>query len=216
MAFADAVFDGRASLDGLDSVRAPDAARVQELLDARKVIPVYVRDIESLLAAIQPAVLVDARMRKHSAAEFQLGLAPLTIGLGPDLIARRHADVVVETSWEDLGAVITAGEPREIGGHSRDRYVYAPCDGLFRTKARIGDAVQKDQEVAEIGSVVLRAPLDGVLRGLTRDGVPVSTRTKVIEVDPRGRDAEITGIAERPRRIAHGVLAAIGTRLERH
>ena len=31
----------------------------------------------------------------------------------------------------------------------------------------------------------LHAPLAGILRGLTRDGVPVVTGTKVIEVDPR-------------------------------
>jgi xanthine dehydrogenase accessory factor len=62
---------------------------------------------------------------------------------------------------------------------------------------------------AEIDSVPLTAPLDGLVRGLTHDGVPVRMRTKVIEVDPRHRAAEVRGIAQRPRRIAEGVLAAI-------
>ena len=126
--------------------------------------------------------------------------------------------MVVETSWEGLGAVITdgasrilAGEPREVAGHARDRYVYAPFDGVFRTKARIGDEVRKGQEIAEIGSMALTAPLDGLLRGLTHDGMPVSVQTKVIEVDPRTGDAEVRGIGERPRRIAEGVLLAIRT-----
>ena len=35
--------------------------------------------------------------------------------------------------------------------------------------------------------------------------------TKVIEIDPRHRTAEVGGIAERPRRIAEGVLTAIRT-----
>jgi xanthine dehydrogenase accessory factor len=216
MAFADAVFEGHASLDGVHAVRAHDIARVKESLDSRNAIPVYVRDIGALLAHLHPSVLVDARMRKHAAPEVQRELAPLTIGLGPQLIAGRHADVVVETSWEGLGAVITdgasrplAGEPREIAGHGRDRYVYAPLDGVFRTKTRIGDAVRTGQEIAAIGSMALLAPLDGILRGLTRDGVPVSVRTKVIEVDPRSREAEVRGIGERPRRIADGVLSAI-------
>lgn len=216
MAFADAVFGGHAALDGVHAVRAHDLARVRESLDSRNAIPVYVRDIGSLLADIRPSILVDARMRKHAPPEIQRGLAALTIGLGPDLEAGRHADVVIETGWEGLGAIITngasrplAGEPREIAGHARDRYVYAPLDGVFRTKAGIGDAVQKGQEIAEIGSIVLTAPLDGLLRGLTRHGVPVRVRTKVIEVDPRGREAEVRGIGERPRRIADGVLAAI-------
>jgi xanthine dehydrogenase accessory factor len=80
-------------------------------------------------------------MRKHEEPEAQLGLAEVTVGLGPSLVAGRHGDVVVETSWDLLGAIITAGasrplagEPRELGGHARDRYVYAPGDGIFRTK----------------------------------------------------------------------------------
>ena len=47
-----------------------------------------------------------------------------------------------------LGRVITkgaslalVGEPREIEGHARDRYVYAPIGGVLRTKARIGEKV---------------------------------------------------------------------------
>jgi xanthine dehydrogenase accessory factor len=63
--------------------------------------------------------------------------------------------------------------------------------------------------------VALAVPLDGVLRGLTRDGVPVTAQTKVIEVDPRGPDAEVRGIGERPRRIADGVLAAVRRRRDR-
>lgn len=161
-------------------------------------------------------MLVDARMRKHAAPEVQRGLADLTIGLGPDLVAGRHADVVIETSWDGLGTLITdgaslplAGEPREIESHARDRYVYASFDGVFRTMSRIGDVVRRGQEITQINSMVLAAPLDGVLRGLAHDGVPVTTRTKVIEVDPRGRAGEVHGIAERPRRIAEAVVSAI-------
>src|SRR5262249_51606152 len=109
------------------AVRAHDLTRVTEGLDSDNAIPVYVRDIGPLLAHLRPSVLVDARMRKRAAPEIQRELAPLTIALGPELVAGRHADVVVETSWEGLGAVITdgasrmlAGEPREIAGHARD------------------------------------------------------------------------------------------------
>jgi xanthine dehydrogenase accessory factor len=213
---ADAVFDGQAVLKGVRAVVAADLERAKHLLTAREAIPVYVHDLGPLLKVLQPTVLVDARMRKHAAPEVQRGLAPFTIGLGPDLVAGRHADVVTETSWDGLGAVITdgssrplAGEPCDIGGRARDRYVYAQFDGVFRTKARIGDEVRRDEAIAQIDSTVLAAPLAGLLRGLTHDGVPVTTRTKVIEVDPRGAAAEIHGIGERPRRIAEGVLAAV-------
>ena len=55
----------------------------------------------------------------------------------------------------------------------------------------------------------LRAPLDGILRALTHDGVAVQERAKVVEVDPRGDVSKVTGLGERPRRIGEGVLAAI-------
>jgi xanthine dehydrogenase accessory factor len=80
---------------------------------------------------------------------------------------------------------------------------------VFRTRAEIGDRVDEGQRVATVADTVLVAPLTGILRGLTHDAVPVTTFTKVIEVDPRGRSAEVAGIAERPRRIAEGVAEAI-------
>jgi xanthine dehydrogenase accessory factor len=216
MAFADTVFDGWATLEGVEAFRVPDLRRLAKLLALRETIPVYVRPIGPLLKVIQPDVLVDARLRKHAAAEVQRGLAPLTLGLGPSLVAGRDADVVIETSWDRLGAVIRegtslplGGEPRSLGGHARDRYVYPPFDGVFRTKFRIGDPVHQGQEIAAIDFSALTAPLDGVLRGLTRDNVPVAFGTKVIEVDPRGQNAEVLGIGHRPRHIAEGVLSAI-------
>jgi xanthine dehydrogenase accessory factor len=219
MAFTDAVFDGHAELDDVRAVRTDDLAHVEAMLLAHEVIPVHVRLLAPLLSAFEPHGLVDARMRKHAAPEVQRGLADFTIALGPVLVAGYHADVVIETSWDELGRVITTGaslplggEPREIDGHARDRYVYAPIDGLFRTTARIGDAVRQGQEVARIDALSLAAPLDGVLRGLTRDAIPVAARTKVIEVDPRGRVSDVRGIGERPRQIAEAVLRAIRDR----
>lgn len=201
MAFADAVFDGSAVLDDVRAVRVDHLEWIEQVIGRHESIPVYVRPWGPLLATLKHRVLVDARMRKHPEPERQCGFADLTIALGPDLVAGQHAHVVIETSWDRLGAVIVqgrslplAGEPREIVGHARDRYVYAPFDGVFRTRARIGDAVRQAQDIAEIDSFSLRAPVDGVLRGLTRDGVPVTVRTKIIEVDPRGATAEVLGI----------------------
>lgn len=122
MAFADAVFDGHAHLDGVRAVGADGLECLNRLLGAYDVIPVYVGPLEPLLAGLGPRVLVDARMRKHSQPEVQRDYADLVIGLGPDLVAGHHAHIVIETSWEGLGTVITAGaslplagEPREIG-----------------------------------------------------------------------------------------------------
>jgi xanthine dehydrogenase accessory factor len=217
MAFADAVFEGQAVLDGVRAIRADTLEGVEAELARGDAIPIYVRPWGPLLTTLRCRILVDARMRKHGQAEVQRGYADFTIALGPALGAGRHADVVVETSWEGLGTALTegttlplTGEPRALGGHARERYVYSPVEGVFRTNARIGDSVRKGQVIAEVGFTILEVPLDGVLRGLTHDGVPVTVGTKVIEVDPRGADAEVRGIGERPRRIADAVVVAIG------
>src|SRR6266536_6337388 len=66
MAFADALFDGHATLDGVRAVRADDLEHVTQILAQRDVITVYAGQWEPLLAAVQHRVLVDARMRKHA------------------------------------------------------------------------------------------------------------------------------------------------------
>jgi xanthine dehydrogenase accessory factor len=136
----------------------------------------------------------------------------------PGFVAGDTTDLVVETSWEALGRVITSGaalplrgEPRPIGGRGRERYVYAPIGGVFRTDRRIGDPVRTGDVAARIDSTALAAPLHGILRGLTHDGVPVTSGTKVIEIDPRLDGAIVRGIGERPARIATGVLEALQT-----
>ena len=219
MAFCDAVFDGIATLEGVRGQLFDDMAELAARLEAHDLIPVTTMEISGVLAALKPEVLVDARMRKHDRPEVQISLAAFTVGLGPNFVAGETVHAAVETGWnEELGHIIwkgaprpLEGEPQTIAGHARDRYVYAPAAGLFRTALRIGDLVSEGQVVARVDDVDLLAPIDGMLRGLTHDNVPVAKRAKVIEVDPRGAQAPIAGIAERPGRIARGVLTAVQT-----
>ncbi len=220
MAFADAAFDGETMLEGILARRVDDLSALQSALAQHILIPFTVAPFETVLTTVAPQVLIDARMRKHIHPEVQRGLAWLTIGLGPNFVAGETTDLAVETSWGDsLGRLIRegaplalAGEPRPIAGIARERYVYAPTQGVFRTGSRIGDAVRERQVIAYIDALELTAPVDGILRGLTHDGVFVSSQTKVIEVDPRGAEGEVKGIGERPARIAAGVLRAIAER----
>jgi xanthine dehydrogenase accessory factor len=217
MAFCDAFFDGEAILEGVAARMRRTLAEIAAALEAHEEVVVTTLELGELLRGLRPGVLVDARMRKHAQPEVQIGLAPFTIGLGPGFTAGETVDVAVETRWGDsLGAVVRQGptlalegEPQTIAGHARDRYVYAPAAGVFRTALAIGEMVTGGQEVARIGDEVLRAPIDGALRGLTRDGVAVGVKAKVIEVDPRGAAAAVRGIAERPGRIARGALEAV-------
>lgn len=221
MAFTDAFFEGPATLSGTLAKRAAGVPGLERMLRCGHALPVTDADFAEVLAAVRADGVVDARVRKHVAPEPLRGLARLAIGLGPGFVAGESADVVVETAWgERLGQVIReggalgyAGEPRPVGGHGRDRFVYAPVAGDFRTTLAIGAAVREGDEVARIGGSIVLAPLAGILRGLTHDGARVEAGMKVVEVDVRGDPAAAFGIGERPGRIAAGVLAAVASAL---
>ncbi len=217
MAFADAIFDGTCELAGIRARRIDD---VRLLRPGDGEVPVTTAELDGVLAALAPDVLVDARMRKRAQPEPQRGLAPLTIGLGPNFVAGETTHLAIETQWGDeLGNIVTegptkplGGEPRSFEGHARDRFVYAPVAGIMRTQATIAQRVAAGERVAAIGDAELRAPLAGILRGLVPDGVPVAAGAKVVEVDPRGELTKVFGIGPRPRRLAEGVLEAMALR----
>lgn len=220
MAFADAAFDGTATLDGIVARRVGSAAELRDALAARAVIPLALWPYPAMLNSADWSAVIDGRMRKRATPERQRGTAPLTIGLGPNFIAGDNVDLAIETAWGDrLGAVVRsgptlplAGEPRPIGGVARARFVYAPIAGVLETGARIGDRIGDGDLIATIEAVPLRAPFAGSIRGLTRNGVLITAGAKVIEIDPRGNPATAFGLGERPRQIAEGVLQALATR----
>src|SRR5512145_1115111 len=141
MAFCDAIFDGVAELEGVTAQLFKNMPDLIAHLPEHDRIPVATLELGSVLAELRPNVLVDARMRKHDPPETQIMLAPFTVGLGPNFVAGLTVHAVIETGWnEALGQVIWTGaarplegEPQTIAGHARDRYVYAPAAGLFRT-----------------------------------------------------------------------------------
>jgi xanthine dehydrogenase accessory factor len=58
-------------------------------------------------------------MRKRDVPEVQRGLAPLTIGLGPNFLAGGNVDVGIERHWDDLGRVIREGSTHEVVRRAR-------------------------------------------------------------------------------------------------
>lgn len=217
MSFADAFYDGMATLDGV-TARRIDTATFR-LADTRKFIPVLVNDLAVCLGAQKWDIIVDARLRKRISPECHRGMAVLSIGIGPGHVAGETADIAVESSWGDsLGAIVRsgptlplAGEPRPIDGIGRERNVYASAAGVLHSELRIGDLVTEGAAVASLGNVTIRAPISGTLRGLVRPGIAVSPGDKIVEIDPRPpHRASHRGLGERPRRVADGVLSAIG------
>jgi len=215
MAFTDAVFDGSATLEDLTARRVDSLGELTAAMLSGEFVPVTTMPIETVVA-MGWDVLVDARMRKRAHPEDQRPLAGLTIGLGPNFVAGGNVDVAIETHWEDLGKVIRTGptrplegEPRSIDGVGRQRFVYSPAVGIFRTTAKLGDAVTAGEVISYVEAVPLAAPIDGIVLAVTHDGVPVERGTKVLEVDPRGDPSAAFKMGQRPRRLGEAVVSVI-------
>jgi xanthine dehydrogenase accessory factor len=190
------------------------------MLACGRAIPVCTFKLDEALQLMHPDVLIDARMRKRSVPDGQLGLAPLTIGLGPNFTAGINVDVAIETAWgESLGQILhegatqpLEGEPREIEGLGRERCVYATEQGVLMTELAIGEWVEAGEAVATLNGHVICAPISGHVRGICHGDVPVPAGGKILEIDPRRDNASLFGLGERPLRIAEAVLRALDAR----
>lgn len=216
MSFAGAVHAGEAELEGLRAVRCDSLQAVMDSMERPDEIPLMVMELDAPLP-LMASVLVDARMRKKKTPPVQIDQAPLVVGIGPGFQAGNQAHVVIESNWgEALGSVITqggtqayTGEHRVVGGFGAQRYLYSPKAGSFTTDLEIGAKVEAGQAVAVVSGQPMTAEISGLLRGLAYSGLRVEKDAKVVEIDPTGNLENISGIKERPAKIARGVLRAI-------
>ncbi len=223
MAYASAVYEGRITLDGVTGEHAPTVGRARELLRSRLAIPVVAVADDEILSFLEPTVIVDARLRKKERSTSRIADAPLVIGLGPGFTAGVEAHVVIETNrGSNLGRIITegeadpySGEPIEIAGHSKDRYLYAPRPGVFRTPLDLGERVEAGQVVGHVDGELLVAKVGGIIRGIVKDGLPVQGGAKLVDIDPRGDPAYLSELSKKAWTIADAVLTAIHTHLRR-
>ncbi len=216
MAFYDALFDDRAVIDGILGLRVETALEITEIIADDNCVAVTPLQLSDLLALRRIPVLIDARMQKRRVTpdfRFFVGLA---IGLGPNFIVGENCDIAVETRPIKSGAIVERGAtddfdgvPSLLGGVGKERFVYAPTDGVWHTPVEIGARVFRDVSLGNFNGQSIVAPIDGVLRGLARDGVRVPAGVKLLEIDPRGRRARWSGIDARSRSIADATVQAI-------
>src|SRR5438067_784656 len=151
--------------------------------------------------------------------------APIVIALGPGYEAGKDVHAVIETNrGHNLGRVYlqgcaeaNTGVPGAIGGYTIERLLRAPAAGVLYGVRQIGDLVQTGEVVATVKTeaesphdqLPVTTAITGVLRGLVRDGLHVSTGMKVGDVDPRAAREHCFTISDKSRAIAGGVLEAI-------
>lgn len=220
VAFSEAVYQGSQTVEDVTCYYADTLDRAETLLTEGKVA-VLVDPKGEAIAHFRPVAVVDAILAKKNLGTYK-HMAPITVALGPGFTAGVDVDAVIETKrGHDLGRVLWSGTaapntgiPGHIGGYGRERVVYAPAEGILRNICKITDTVTKGQVIAVVetsrGNVPVAATLDGLLRGLIRDGYPVTKGFKIADIDPRTEAYQnCFTISDKARCIAGGVVEAI-------
>jgi len=216
MAFHDALFDDGVAVEGIAARRADTGLEIRTSLAHASGVTVTELGLLDLIVIQAIDILVDARMQKYLATPDLRRLGRLAIGLGPGFASGVNCDVAIETRPAKAGLIIHEGctdQPdgisQRLGDHAGERFVRADFTGRWNTAIEIGTRVFKDFVVGHLGNMPVRAPFDGILRGIVRDGTEVPAGSKLLEIDSRGRHANWTGTDERGRLIADAVAEAI-------
>lgn len=237
VSFAEAAILGQMTVEDITARRAESAEAILATLEAG-LVPIVIDPDGIILKQMQPTVLIEATLSKHNSG-VTMRDAPIVIALGPGYEAGKDVHAVVETNrGHNLGRVYLQGSaepdtgiPGTIGGYAAERLLRAPRAGLLYSLRQIGDSVQAGETVALIADPAHRqgnslqvdalvspekntaapviASISGILRGLVRDGLPVSMNMKIGDIDPRAVREHCFTISDKSRAVAGGVLEAI-------
>lgn len=220
VAFCEAVYQGIQTVEDMTCYLAKSLEQAQELLLEGNLV-VLVDPAGESIGKLKPLAVVDAILAKKNLGTNR-NMAPVTVALGPGFVAGVDVDAVVETKrGHNLGRVIWSGVaapntgiPGMIGGYGKERVIHCPAKGILRNVKNITDTVSKGEVIAIVetdnGIVPVEATLDGILRGLIRDGYPVNIGFKMADIDPRAEEYNnCFTISDKARCIAGGVLEAI-------
>ena len=109
------------------------------------------------------------------------------------------------------------GVPGEIKGVSKDRVIYSENEGKIKNISKISDCVKKGEVIATIGEQEVKATIDGVLRGLIRDGFYVKKGLKIADIDPRASEKNnCFTISDKARNVGGASLEALLIMLNRN
>lgn len=220
VAFCEAVYQGSQTVEDMTCYLANSPEQAEAFLREGR-LAVLVDPQGGSIPRLKPLAVVDAILAKKNLGTDR-NMATITVALGPGFEAGVDVDAVIETKrGHHLGRVLWTGSaapntgiPGIIGGYGRERVIHCPAKGILRNVKKITDIVSRGETIAlvetENGTVPVKATLDGILRGLIRDGYPVDVGFKMADIDPRAEElGNCFTISDKARCIAGGVLEAI-------
>lgn len=230
VAFSEAVYQGTQSVEGVTCYRAENVEEAAAFLEEGK-LTLLVDPEGASIEKWKPLAVIDGILAKKNLGTHR-GMAPITIALGPGFTAGADVDAVIETMrGHSLGRVIyegtaiaNTGVPGVIAGYAKERVIHSPAEGRMRNVKKITDTVKKGEVIAWIETesakedcaekvqdrTMVYASIDGLLRGLIRDGYPVTKGFKIADIDPRIQEYDnCFTISDKARCIGGGVLEAL-------
>jgi xanthine dehydrogenase accessory factor len=219
IAFAEAIALGQMTVEDITAQHAHSIDDIRIILE-NSFVPILIDPGGIAFKHMPPDVLIEATLSKYNTG-ITVNDAPIVIALGPGYEAGIDAHAVIETNrGHNLGRVYlegyaepNTGVPGTIGGYAGERLLRAPCAGRLYGVHQIGDQIREGDVVAVVKSGEVTAPvtaaIPGILRGLVRDELVVSTGMKVGDIDPRAIREHCFTISDKSRAIAGGVLEAI-------
>lgn len=111
--FSEAVFEGKARVEGLEARLCPDTAACRALWQTGEALPLLVDEDGASLRELCPQVFVDATMSKK-ARGLSPNMADLVIALGPGIEAGRDVHCVIESFGPDMGRCLRQGQALAI------------------------------------------------------------------------------------------------------
>ena len=97
-----------------------------------------------------------------------------------------------------------------IAGYGKERVIHSPATGIIKNINDISDIVKKGDIIAYVGETPVYATLDGVLRGIIRNGYYCNKGLKIADIDPRISEQEnCFSISDKARCIAGSVLELV-------
>jgi len=223
VALCEAVYDEQVTVEDI-SCRKIGIISEAEVCWKEGVVPLLIDPEGKSIGEVKPAAVIDAIIAKRNLGTSR-DMADVTIALGPGFNAGVDVHAVIETKrGHDLGRVILQGYaeadtgiPGEIAGESLRRVIHAPADGVISHIKQIGDIVKHGESLFTIdnikpggaGAKTVKVPaqIDGLLRGLIREGTHVRKRMKVADIDPR-TDINWRTISDKARCLGGAALEA--------
>lgn len=195
--FYDALFGDAVCLDGICGRVGDGRLQIERILTAGDAVAVTPLDVMDLLVLGPFDILIDARMQDAAVKPELRWLAGQSFGIGAGWYSGVNCDTALRLPLAETG---------------QQTHVTAPADGVWYSPIEPGTRVYRDLPIGNAGGVILRAPCDGIVMGVLRDGLKVRAGMPVAEIRSRMRRFATGTCDPRGRSVGRQIVASMVAR----